>query len=250
MRLPARPVATSALCAALLLGVTGPAATAADGESARERARTASRAPLPDADELNARIQALSGLGGVVTPVAELLGAVLEADDGRLTARQADRLGDAVDAAIDAAVDDALAEAEAAGAPAGAGTAAPDVAVPWVEAPARPPAVLRPNGDAPVTTLPAPVAPARTDSGGPAGAALDALRQAVDALLGVSTTGRADQVGPAVAGVVNGVADVATVTLSGGGLPAPDPAALPPLPASPSGSSTARALPDTPANPS
>ncbi|CAL9425537.1 hypothetical protein SUDANB58_01939 [Streptomyces sp. enrichment culture] len=248
MRLPARPIATSALCATLLLCAAGPAAVAADGDPVRERTRTAPRAPLPGADELNAQVQTLSGLGGVITPVTELLGAVLEDDDGRLTAQQADRLGDAVDAAID----DALAKAGAVAAPTAPGTTAPSAttpgtAAPGANTPARPPAVAQPNGDAPATTLPAPLAPAQA-GGGLVGAAFDALRQAIDALLGVSTTGRPDQVGPAVADVVTDVVNVATATLTGGGLPAPDLAGLQPLPAAPNGPAPASTLPDTPAN--
>ncbi|MEU0741888.1 hypothetical protein [Streptomyces sp. NPDC006134] len=274
MRLPARRIATSALCATLLLGVTGPVAMAADGDSDRERTRAASRAPLPGADELNAQIQALSGLGGVVTPVTRLLGAVLKADDGRLTAQQAEQLGNAVDAAID----EAVAKVEATGTPTRTdaatpgtttpGTTTPGTAVPGVNTPAQPPAVAqppvvaqppavaRPNGDAPVTTLPAPFAPAapaqaaqaQADSGGLIGTALDALRQAIDALLGASTTGRPEQVTPAAADVVTDVVNVAAATLVDGGLPAPDLAGLPPLPAAPNAPAPANALPNAPAN--
>ncbi|NEY36649.1 hypothetical protein GTU99_31650, partial [Streptomyces sp. PRKS01-65] len=157
MRLPARHIATSAFCATLLLAVTGPVATAADGGSVRERAGVASRAPLPDVGALTAQVQSLSGLGGVVAPVSDLLGAVLKADDGRLTAEQAEQFSKAVE--------EALAKAQATGMPiapevAAPGTATPGTTAPGAATPAQPPAAAQPNDDAPATTLPAPIAPA------------------------------------------------------------------------------------------
>jgi hypothetical protein len=102
MRLPARRIATSALCATLLLGVTGSAAVAADSASAREGTgtHTASRAPVPDADELLGQVEALRDLGGVLPPATDLLNAVLKADDGQLPPSQAAKLGTGVKDAI------------------------------------------------------------------------------------------------------------------------------------------------------
>lgn len=84
--LPARRFASSALCAVLLIGITGPAAVAADHSSAR--GRVTAEAPLPP----NADI--------LVRPVNDLLAAVLKADHNRLSADEAARLGKAVDDAI------------------------------------------------------------------------------------------------------------------------------------------------------
>jgi hypothetical protein len=98
--LPARRVASTALCAVLLVGM-GPAAVAADPP--RERAHpasAASRAPLPDADALLAQVKGLGDLGGVLTPVTGLLNSVLKADNGQLPAAEATKLHTAVRDAI------------------------------------------------------------------------------------------------------------------------------------------------------
>ncbi|MCF2435669.1 hypothetical protein LV779_18555 [Streptomyces thinghirensis] len=56
--------------------------------------------------ELQSQVGSLAGLGGVLTPVTDLLNAVLKADNGQLSATDADKLA--------AAVKDALAKADAA----------------------------------------------------------------------------------------------------------------------------------------
>jgi len=96
--LPARRLASVALCAALLVGIAAPAAVAAD--SAREYARTSSRGPVPGADQLLPQVKKLGDLGSVLTPVARLLNAVLKADGGQLSVVEAQKLGDAVKDAI------------------------------------------------------------------------------------------------------------------------------------------------------
>ncbi|MGW2567097.1 hypothetical protein [Streptomyces sp. NPDC001537] len=96
--LPARRIASVALSAALLVGIAAPAAVAAG--SARERARTSSLGPVPGADELIPQIKKLGDIGGVLTPVARLLSAVLKADGGQLSVVEAQKLGDAVKDAI------------------------------------------------------------------------------------------------------------------------------------------------------
>ncbi|MFF4396996.1 hypothetical protein [Streptomyces sp. NPDC001480] len=91
--LPARRIASGTLCAALLVGVTGPAAMAAD--PARERSHaTSPDAPRLRADELLAQVRKLNAFGKDVVPVTDLLNAVLKADHGRLSAAEARRLGD------------------------------------------------------------------------------------------------------------------------------------------------------------
>ncbi|MGX1562900.1 hypothetical protein [Streptomyces sp. NPDC055506] len=102
--LPARRIASSALCAALLVGITGPVAMAAD--SARGHGHVASDARLPGADVRLVQIQRINW--GTLTPVADLLNAVLRDNNGRLTAAEAIRLGDAAKAALaEAAAEDA-----------------------------------------------------------------------------------------------------------------------------------------------
>ncbi|MER7054761.1 hypothetical protein [Streptomyces sp. NPDC000351] len=254
MRLPARRIATSALCAGLLIGLSGPAVMAADGESARERTHAASRAPLPDAAELQNQVGSLAGLGGVLTPVTDLLSAVLEADNGRLSTEEADQLA--------AAAKDALAKADAADADDAVtapgtttpGTTAPGTTTPGTTTPAQPPVVTAPEAETPVT-LPAPVV-AQTDDGataateaaaGLAAAAQAALQVRIDALVEATTSGTAGQVSPAVEDVVTGVVNVVAATLVGGGLPAADLAGLPALPSTPEAATPEAA---TPANPS
>ncbi|MFE1590629.1 hypothetical protein ACFW6Q_33655 [Streptomyces sp. NPDC058737] len=212
MRLPARRIATSALCAGLLIGLSGPAVMAADGDSVRERTHAASRAPLPDADELQSQVGSLAGLGGVLTPVTDMLTAILKADNGQLSAADAEKLS--------AAVEDALAKAEA------VDTDADDAAVTAPEA----------GTDTPVT-LPAPVT-AQNEDGTAAASDLSATAQAelqkqIDALVKATTSGTADQVSPAVEDVMTGIVNVVAATLVGNGLPAADLAGLPGVPTAP-----------------
>ncbi|GAA3498176.1 hypothetical protein GCM10019016_052790 [Streptomyces prasinosporus] len=93
--LPARRIALGACCAALLVGITGPAATAAD--PARERTRVVS------SDALLVQVRSLDAREGELAPVADLLRAVLEADGGRLSPAEAERLGGAARAALEEA---------------------------------------------------------------------------------------------------------------------------------------------------
>ncbi|MFD7402542.1 hypothetical protein ACFV7R_07675 [Streptomyces sp. NPDC059866] len=108
--LPARRMATSALCAALLVGITGPAALAADSTREHRRA-SSSDARLRAADVRIAQVRAYNR--GELAPVADLLKAVLEADDGRLSAVEARKLGAAAKRALDKAADRAPAPRDA-----------------------------------------------------------------------------------------------------------------------------------------
>ncbi|MPY63391.1 hypothetical protein [Streptomyces spongiae] len=95
--LSARHIASSALCAALLVGITGPAAMAAD--PARERSHAVpADARLPRAEALLAKLRDVNG--GELAPVADLLHAALEADGGRLSAAEARKLGAAAKRAL------------------------------------------------------------------------------------------------------------------------------------------------------
>ncbi|MQY32397.1 hypothetical protein SRB17_03450 [Streptomyces sp. RB17] len=87
---PVRRVASTVLCAALLAGVTGPAAFAADATPHRNRA--AAQEPVPGADKLLTHVNSLGLFGTVLQPVSTLLDAVLKADRGQLSADQANRL--------------------------------------------------------------------------------------------------------------------------------------------------------------
>lgn len=138
--LPARRIALGALCAAFLAGVTGPTAMAADSAPGHHRATSS--------DTLLVQVRNLDAHEDELAPVADLLEAALEADDGRLHPAEAARLGEAAK--------DALKEA-AEQAPAATAT----------------PAAPAPTTD---TLLPGAGADPTSD-------ALDAVREAVDSLL-------------------------------------------------------------------
>ncbi|WP_030683985.1 hypothetical protein [Streptomyces sp. NRRL B-1347] len=221
--LPARRIATTTLCAALLLGTAGPA-IAMQAESRQEV--TAAEVPLPGADALLGQVTALGDLGGVLTPVTDLLTAALKADNGQLPAADAAKLADAVKAAIAKITN---------GVP-----AVPPAALPAVPeapaAPAVPPAAAVPPAPA---VPPLPVALPKLPLGGPQAAqapldlkddALKALQTAVDALLKAVTSGDPTQVVPAVTGVLTSLVGVVVATVLGGGLPVPNLPGLPALP--------------------
>ncbi|MGY5106346.1 hypothetical protein ACWC19_38380, partial [Streptomyces sp. 900105245] len=94
--LPPRRLASTVLCAAVLVGITGPAVVAAD--SSREHARAASPAFAPAAEKLLAQVRALDHTGTVPRPVIDLLEQSLE--KGKLPAAEARRLGDAAKKAL------------------------------------------------------------------------------------------------------------------------------------------------------
>ncbi|MGC0340653.1 hypothetical protein [Streptomyces sp. SLBN-8D4] len=227
--LPARRIASSALCAALLVGIAAPAALAADGASAREqRVQAAAHAPVLGADALLAPVKSLGDLGTVLTPVTDLLNAVLKADSGRLPAADVGTLGKAAT--------DALAKVSAAvpAAPATPALPATSAASPAPALPATPalpvlPTLAKNSGDAKPRA-----------AAGLIGDALAALQKAIDALLQAVTSGDVTQVAPAATSVVTGLVSTVTATLLGGNLPAvnlpglpmstPSLSATPPLP--------------------
>ncbi|MFD7686214.1 hypothetical protein [Streptomyces sp. NPDC059781] len=96
--LPARRIALGALCAALLAGLTGPAAMAAD--TAAEHDRAASSAALL------AQVRTADGDENVLTPVVGLLKTVLEKGDGQVSSGEARKLGAAVEEALAKAADE------------------------------------------------------------------------------------------------------------------------------------------------
>ncbi|MGI5425925.1 hypothetical protein [Streptomyces sp. CA-179760] len=186
--LPARRIASSALCAALLVGITGPVAMAAD--SARGHGHVASDARLPGADVRLVQIGRINW--GTLTPVADLLNAVLRDNNGRLTAAEAVKLGDAAKAAL----------AEAA-----------------VEDDAQTPSPVAPLTPAPVI-LPAPVLPAlpamvpERRAADPVTDLLDLVLGAVDGLL-QAVTGGVGGVLPLVDDLLGGVDELLAELTSG-----------------------------------
>ncbi|MEU3334968.1 hypothetical protein [Streptomyces sp. NPDC006668] len=206
--LPARRIASSALCAALLVGIAAPATLAADGASAGERhVQAAAHAPVPGADALLAPVKSLGDLGTVLTPVTDLLNAVLKADNGRLPAADAGTLGKAAT--------DAVAKVSAA-----VPTAPATQTLPALPTLAKKSGDARPRAAADLT-----------------GDALAALQKAIDTLLQAVTSEDVSQVVPAVTSVVTGLVSTIAATLLGGSLPAADlpglPVSTPSLPAAP-----------------
>ncbi|MFJ3820260.1 hypothetical protein [Streptomyces nodosus] len=96
--LPAWRLVSCTLCAAVALAATGPTALAAD-RSPRLRTHPTT-APAPGKDTLPARGHGMDGADEVAPPVADLLRAVLRADNGRISADEASKLGKAVKDAI------------------------------------------------------------------------------------------------------------------------------------------------------
>lgn len=225
--LPVRRIATTVLCASLLLGTAGPV-IAAESDSPRGTAQEA-LAPVPDADKLLAQAKTLGDAGGVLTPVTDLLTAVLKADKGQLPADDATKLA--------APVKDAISKASAAAAK------APELP----ETPAAPEAPGLPQAQTLPQTEPATRAPAddTTAAPDPKADALKALQTSVDALLKAATGGDATAVSSAAPTVVTGLVNLVAATLLGSGLPAPDLAGLPALPKAPE--LPAAGLPEAPA---
>ncbi|MGW7071156.1 hypothetical protein ACWGII_19670 [Streptomyces sp. NPDC054855] len=206
--LPVRRIATTVLCASLLIGTAGPV-IAAESDTPHDSAQEAARAPVADAEKLLAQVKTLGDAGGVLTPVTNLLTAVLKADKGQLPADDATKLA--------APVKDAITKA----------AAEPSKAPELPETPAVPEA----------QTLPQPLAlPKAADdaaSADPKADALKALQTAVDALVKAATGGDAKAVSGAAPTVVTDLVNLVAATLVGGGLPAPDLAGLPALPKAP-----------------
>ncbi|MEV1025526.1 hypothetical protein [Streptomyces sp. NPDC050264] len=215
---PVRRLATSVLCASLLIGAASPAFAADSGDGPVGPTGT-SAAPVPGAAALLAQAKVLHDAGGVLTPVSDLITAVLKAN-GKLDPKDAKKLADPIKTAIDTAKKTAATPV-----PKTAGGAVPD------------------DAKAPLDV--------RTD-------ALAVLQSAVDALVKAATSGDAGAVATQVPAVVTGLVNVLAATLLGSGLPAPSLSGLPALPKLPTSGQPGPAtsalplfptLPQTPALP-
>ncbi|CAL9466400.1 hypothetical protein SUDANB15_02725 [Streptomyces sp. enrichment culture] len=178
--LPARRIALGACCAALLIGITGPAATAA--EPARERT------PAASSDALLVQVRNLDAHEGELAPVVDLLEAALGADGGHLPPAEARRLGEAAEDALEAAAAKAQAATPTATATptvtAPAGTAAPSDPDPAATATATA-TVTTPDASDPAEDVsdPAEDALLTDDENELTSDLLDAVREVVDSLL-------------------------------------------------------------------
>ncbi|WP_420034727.1 hypothetical protein ACN2WE_21650 [Streptomyces sp. cg28] len=208
--LPVRRIATSALCASLLIGAAAPV-FAADSSDERASRTVVSTTVAPDAAALLNQVKTLQDTGGVLTPVTGLLDAVLKTKDGKLPADEAQKHADAIKSAIDTA------KAAAPAAPAVPAT--PDKAVPD-------------DAKAPLDV--------KAD-------ALAALQSAVDALVKSATAGDVTAIATQAPVVVTGLVNFLAATLLSGALPAPNLPGLPALPEVPAANTPA--LPSTPSLP-
>ncbi|MFB6844906.1 hypothetical protein ACFCXS_08605 [Streptomyces sp. NPDC056373] len=182
--LSARRIVSGALCAALLVGITGPVAMAAESSRGHGH-RVAPEARLPGADERLAQIGRLNW--GELTPVADLLNAVLRDSDGQLPPAEATQLAAAAKAA--------LAESAAHGVPTSLMSTVVELPAPAL--PAAVPGVSVPRAADPVTDL------------------LGFVVGAVDGLLKTVTSGVGGLL-PTVDNLLGGVDDL-LAALTGGG---------------------------------
>ncbi|MFD5335944.1 hypothetical protein [Streptomyces hawaiiensis] len=180
--LPARRIASGALCAALLVGITGPVAMAA--EPSRGHGHVAPEVRLPGADTRLAQIAKVNW--GELTPVADLLKTALRDSDGRLPAAEARKLGEAAKAAL----------AEAAAGRAETSLLSTVVPLPAPALPAAAPVVSVPRAAGPVTDL------------------LDLVLGAVDGLLRTITSGVGGLL-PSVDDLLTGVDDLLAALTAG-----------------------------------
>ncbi|MFB6621162.1 hypothetical protein ACFCWD_01225 [Streptomyces sp. NPDC056374] len=234
-----RPLATRritalAISAVITLGTAGPAI--AGEHHPTTAAERAARAPLPDVAALLAQAEALGELGSVTTPVTELVTAALKADSGQLPAADAE----ALKAEIAAAVEEA--KATAPDAPVTPPSTGLPVTPPSTDLPVTPPAAelpVTPPAEAPALPVNPPVTlPVAADAKAAAPAdvvddALATVEKAVAALLAAVTSGDAGGVVPQVTATLTSLVNLAVSTVLGSGLPAPDLAGLPALPALP-----------------
>ncbi|MFE5792852.1 hypothetical protein ACFQ8C_09765 [Streptomyces sp. NPDC056503] len=255
--LASRRLTALAISAALTLGTAGPAF--ADEHHPSRAADPAAHAPLPDAAALLTQTKALADVGGVTTPVTALVAAALKADDGQIPAADAEALKGKIQAAVDQAKEtvpaplpetpatpelpvtppavDTPVTPPAVEAPVAPPAVETPVTPPAVEAPVTPPAVETPAGlpVKPPVTLPV-AAGAKAAEAAPADLVDDALatvEKAVAGLLAAVTSGDAGGVVPQVTATLTSLVNLAVATVLGSGLPAPDLAGLPALPALP-----------------
>ncbi|GAB2743350.1 hypothetical protein [Streptomyces bullii] len=223
----ARRIATSALCATFLLGITAPAAVAAD--TARDRTRES--APASDAATLQSQVQQLGYIGAVVPPVTTLMDAVLKAQNHRLPATEATRLGDAARIAIArVAASPMTPGATTPATPTTPGTTTP--ATPGTTLPAPLPAVpSTPTTSTNPASVPPPAGSAsRHDASVRADTLIEALaelQESVDALVVAAQSGDVAGAIAAVTDVANKLAAVVAAILGGTGLPVPPIPGLP-----------------------
>ncbi|MFL6000716.1 MAG: hypothetical protein ACJ736_41620 [Streptomyces sp.] len=201
--------------------------------------------PVPHADALRPQVEALAELGGVLTPVTDLLNTVLKADNGQISVEQATKLGDAVKEATAKITEEASAAAVTP--PATGNTATTPSTTTGSATIGSTTTPSTPTGSATIgsTTTPTPsLLLTLMQNGDDAGArsvkapadllddAIDALEKAIDDLIEAVTSGEASQVESTLPAVISGLVDAVAATMLDTELPAPDLAGLSTLPSS------------------
>ncbi|QEU85824.1 hypothetical protein [Streptomyces viridosporus] len=179
--LPVRRIALGACCAALLVGITGPVATAAD--PVRERTPASS-------DALLVQVRSLDAQRGELAPVVDLLEAVLEADGGHLPPAEARKLGGAAEDALEKAAAKARAATAAPATTAPVTTDTPDASDPGTTTTIT---TSSPTAT-PEASVPAEDTPLVVDETVLADDLLDAVREVVDDLQDLLLSGEEDVV--------------------------------------------------------
>ncbi|MFJ3229638.1 hypothetical protein [Streptomyces sp. NPDC086787] len=230
--LTARRVASSALCASLLVGVVGAAAVAAD--SAGDRKHEASRLSAAEVDAVLGRTKELRELGApgpALEQLAELIEQSLE--DGVLTPEEAQQITDAVKAVIAEITSTipGLPTPTALPTPTSLPTLPTSLPTLPTSLPTLPTSLPTlptslptlptslPTLPTSLPTLPTPTA-LPTVPGLPT-EELAALEEALQGLLAAVTTGDVGQVVSATRAVLTALVDLLDAALPGGGLPTP-----------------------------
>ncbi|MFF4182116.1 hypothetical protein ACFYZ9_02910 [Streptomyces sp. NPDC001691] len=192
-----RRLAAVVLSTAIVVGSAG-TAMAADFQPPRS---VRAEAPVPGADALLAQVKSLANIGGVITPVTDLVTKVL----GGASPADVTALAGKATSALDAV------KSAAPATPANPATSA---------TPALPALPALPLGGAERAAAPLDV---KDD-------AVAALKKSIDDLVKAVTSANVAAILPAATGVVTGLVGVVLATVLGGGLPLPSLPGLPPLP--------------------
>ncbi|MEV7733356.1 hypothetical protein AB0O75_14920 [Streptomyces sp. NPDC088921] len=216
--------------------------------------------PVPHADALRPQVEALAELGGVLTPVTDLLNTVLKADNGQISVEQAAKLGDAVKDATAKITEEASAAAvtppttgmtttpSTTTGTTTTGTTATSSTTTGTTATSSTTTGTTATSSTTTTdgtTMPAPsLLLTLIQNAGDSGArsvkapadllddAIEALEKAIDALITAVTSGESTQVESTLPAVISGLVDAVAATMLDTELPAPDLAGLSSLPSS------------------
>ncbi|MFC8827753.1 hypothetical protein ACFT9I_20710 [Streptomyces sp. NPDC057137] len=218
--------AAAAVCAALVLGTAGTAVATTAHETPAGVGADVARAPIADAEAIKQQTQTLASLSNAITPVTDLLTAVLKADNGQIAAADVQKHQAAIKKALDAVKN---------------------------AAPANPAKPANPAGNAGNAN---PVNAVGADHKAPAAAdvtaqAVASVQKATDALLKATTAKDATAVATQSKAVVTSLVNLTTALVMNGSLPAPNLPGLPELPKLPGAEAPAPApeLPGVPSTP-